>query len=156
MKSWKTAALAAAVIGSAGIGAAIAPVAHGQSARVAPRAVEVWNFGGGRIGVSVADLDPADASGKVNTGVLIESVDEDSPAAKAGLRKGDLIVAVDGEKVADPRDLARKIGGMKPGEKATLKLLRKGAETTVSMELGKRPPERADADGGRKQERRGG
>ena len=101
--------------------------------------------------------DLADALGLADTkGALIASVTEDSPAAKAGLRKGDLIISVDGDKVSDPRDLARKIGGLKPGQKTSLKLLRKGAETTVSLELGKRPAERADAENARKSERRGG
>lgn len=133
MKSWKTAALAAAVIGSAGIGAAIAPVAHGQSARVAPRAVEVWNFGGGRIGVSVADLDPTDASGKVNTGVLIESVDEDSPAAKAGLRKGDVVVEFDGERVRSVRQFTRLVTETPVGRTVAAAVQREGQRVTVNL-----------------------
>ena len=133
MKSWKTAALAAAVIGSAGIGAAIAPVAHGQSARVAPRAVEVWNFGSGRIGVSVADLDPADASGKVNSGVLIESVDEDSPAAKAGLRKGDVVVEFDGERVRSVRQFTRLVTETPVGRTVAAAVQREGQRVTLNL-----------------------
>ncbi|MET0606109.1 MAG: trypsin-like peptidase domain-containing protein [Beijerinckiaceae bacterium] len=113
----------------------------------------------GFIGVNSQPVstDLADALGLADSkGALIASVTEDSPAAKAGLRKGDLIIAVDGDKVSDPRDLARKIGGLKPGQKTSLKLLRKGAETTVSLELGKRPAERADAENAPKSERRGG
>ncbi len=114
----------------------------------------------GFIGVSSQPVtsDLADALGLPDTkGALVASVTDDSPAARAGLRKGDLIVGIDGEKVSDPRDLARKIGGLKPGQKTTLKLIRKGQETTLSLELGKRPPEKAaEAEGGRRLERRGG
>jgi serine protease Do len=133
MKSWKKAAMAAAVVGSAGIGAAMAPVAHGQSARVTPRAVEVWNFGGGRIGVSVADLDPSDAGSKVSSGVLIESVDADSPAAKAGLRKGDIVVEFDGERVRSVRQFTRLVTETPVGRTVAAAVQRDGQRVTVNL-----------------------
>ncbi|MBN9061294.1 MAG: trypsin-like peptidase domain-containing protein [Rhizobiales bacterium] len=104
----------------------------------------------GFIGVSSQPVssDVANAMGLPDTkGALVAAVNEDSPGAKAGLKKGDLIVAVNGDKVADPRDLARKIGEMKPGEKATLQILHRGKEETVSLELGKRPAEQAPQRG---------
>src|SRR5688500_2961923 len=110
MKSWKTAGLAAALVGATGIGAAVAPVAQAQKARVvAPQAVEVFSFGTGRIGVSVTDIDPAEPASKGAAGVLIESVVEESPAAKAGLRKGDIIVEFDGERVRSVRQFSRLV-----------------------------------------------
>lgn len=134
MKSWKTAALAAAVIGSAGVGAALAPVAYGQSARAAaPRAVDVWNFGGGRIGVSVTDLDPADSSAKASSGVLVESVSEDSPAAKAGLRKGDVVVEFDGERVRSARQFSRLVSETPVGRTVSAAVQRDGQRVTVSL-----------------------
>jgi serine protease Do len=134
MKSWKSAALAAAVIGSAGAGAVLAPVAHGQSARVVtPRAVEVFNLGGGRIGVSVADLDPADTSVKASSGVLIESVSDDSPAAKAGLRKGDVVVEFDGERVRSVRQFSRLVSETPVGRTVAAAVQRDGQRVTVNL-----------------------
>jgi serine protease Do len=134
MKSWKSAALAAAVIGSAGVGAALAPVAHGQSSRVVtPRAVEVFNLGGGRIGVSVTDLDPADTSVKASSGVLIESVSDDSPAAKAGLRKGDVVVEFDGERVRSVRQFSRLVSETPVGRTVAAAVQRDGQRVTVNL-----------------------
>jgi serine protease Do len=134
MKSWKTAGLAAALAGAAGIGAAVAPMAQAQSARVVtPRAVEVFGFGSGRIGVSVADIDPADPASKGATGVLIESVDEDSPAAKAGLRKGDVVVEFDGERVRSVRQFSRLVGETPVGRTVAAVVQREGQRVNVSV-----------------------
>lgn len=76
-------------------------------------------------------------------GVLIVGVIDDSPAAKAGLEKHDLIIELDGKKVANSRQFADIIGRWKPGDRVTLKLLREGKPTEVQVELGKREP--ADA-----------
>jgi serine protease Do len=134
MKSWKTAGLAAALVGAAGIGAALAPVAHGQNTRViTPRAVDVFSFGGGRIGVAVADLDPADAGAKSSGGVVIESVDEDSPAAKAGLRKGDIVVEFDGERVRSVRQFSRLVSETPVGRTVSAAVQRDGQRVTVSV-----------------------
>ena len=63
MKSWKTIALAIALIGAAGAGAAVAPATFAQSTTprvaVAPQA-ELFSIGGGRIGVSIRDVDGSD------------------------------------------------------------------------------------------------
>ena len=62
MKTWQTAAVIAVAVSAAGIGAAIAPVAHGQARVVraqSPRALEVLS-GGSRIGVSIRDVEQAD------------------------------------------------------------------------------------------------
>src|SRR5207245_961813 len=69
-------------------------------------------FGGNRrIGVSTQPLTKqlADYFGVKDGGLLITSVDDNSPAAKAGLKAGDVITAVDGEKVASPGDVSRAI-----------------------------------------------
>ena len=97
----KTGALAAALLGAAAAGAAVVPIAHGQSVRVVePGGFQVF-AGGSRIGVSVEDLDAADV--KESGGVRVESVEEDSPAAKAGVQTGDIIVEFDGERVRSVR-----------------------------------------------------
>ena len=134
MKSWKTAAMAAAVVGSAGVGAALAPVAHGQSARVVtPRSVEVLSLGGGRLGVSVTDLDPSDSTTKASSGVLIEAVSEDVPAAKAGLRKGDVVVEFDGERVRSVRQFSRLVSETPVGRTVAAAVQRDGQRVTVNL-----------------------
>ncbi|MEM8855756.1 MAG: PDZ domain-containing protein, partial [Pseudomonadota bacterium] len=61
----------------------------------------------------------------------------DSPAEKAGVVAGDAIIAVDGEAVEGPRDLARTISRRAPGDTVTLKVWRDGREQEVKVELGR-------------------
>lgn len=69
-------------------------------------------------------------------GALISSPQADSPAAKAGLRSGDIITKVDDKEIKDARDLARTIAGFAPGRHVTLSLLRGGKVENKSVELG--------------------
>jgi S1-C subfamily serine protease len=91
----------------------------------------------GWLGVMIADA-PAD---EVRGGVRITSVVEGSPAQKAGLKDGDIIVRLDGESVAGMEALVESIGSHEPGEKVKLVVLREGEETTITAELGRRTPE---------------
>lgn len=127
----KTAALAAALIGAAAVGAAVAPIAYGQSVRVidTPR---VQIFGGGsRIGVSVADLDPADA--KAAGGVRVDSVEDDSPAARAGVQTGDIVVEFDGERVRSVRQFSRLVSETPAGRQVTAAVTRDGKRTSLTI-----------------------
>lgn len=63
----------------------------------------------------------------------------DSPAARAGLQAGDVILAVDGKAVASREALIDAVRGRKAGEKVQLKLRRAGKEQTVAVELAERP-----------------
>ena len=65
-------------------------------------------------------------------GVLVTSVAEDSPAAKAGIKAGDVITAIDGEKVAGAGDVARGINKKKEGD-VTLTVIRKGNQQTITV-----------------------
>jgi serine protease Do len=71
-------------------------------------------------------------------GAMIVDVSSDTPAAKAGLKRGDIVLAVDGQSVDGPRDLTRLIAIDAPGTKVSLKLLRKGEPMDVSVTLGNR------------------
>jgi S1-C subfamily serine protease len=75
-------------------------------------------------------------------GALVDEPQSDSPAAKAGVAAGDVITAVDGKEVKDPRDLARRIGAMAPGTEVKLSIHRKGEEKTLSVTLGQQPDRR--------------
>ena len=132
MRFWKTAALSAALLGAAGAGAAIAPPAHGQSnVRVTtPRTMDIFTTSGGRIGVSVADVD-ADAKGP--TGVVIDSVEADSPAEKAGLKKGDIVVEFDGERVRSVRQFSRLVSETPAGRQVAAAVMRDGQRVSVNV-----------------------
>ena len=137
MTGWKMAALVAALIAAAGIGAAVAPVADAQAKIVrtqSPRAVEIF-AGGSRIGVTIRDVEDADTKGKAgaSSGVIVESVADDSPATKAGIRKGDTIVEFDGERVRSVRQLTRLVQETPAGRTVSAVLLRDGQRTTVSV-----------------------
>jgi len=67
------------------------------------------------------------------SGALVAQVESDSPAAKAGLQPGDVIRALDGKSVTDPRDLALDVAGLHPGSATKLDLLRGGKTQTVSV-----------------------
>jgi len=75
----------------------------------------------------------------VKTGVRIVRVMEDSPAAKAGLKDGDVILAVDGAPVQEPERVQELILARKAGDKIDLKVLHEDEEKLVEVTLGERP-----------------
>ncbi len=75
-------------------------------------------------------------------GVLVRSVTAGSPAEKAGVKAGDAILAVNGAKVKDTGDLARKIGALSPTSIANLDILRSGRAQRISGTLGTFPSSR--------------
>jgi serine protease Do len=102
----------------------------------------------GWIGVQIQPVtaDIADSIGlKKAEGALVAEPQADSPAAKAGIQSGDVIVSLNGAPVKDARDLARKIGAMAPNASVKLGIFRKGAETTVTLNLGELPREQRQA-----------
>ena len=93
------------------------------------------------LGVSVAPLSEEEAR-KLGlaepTGVVVERVGKDSPAEKAGLKKGDVILEADGVVIDEPRRLKDVIASHMPGDVIEILLLRDGKETTVEVTLEKR------------------
>ena len=71
--------------------------------------------------------------------VTVAAVVAGSPAARAGLREGDTIREVDGTAVRSPSDVAAAIADRAPGERVEVGVQRGGAQTSVTVELGKRP-----------------
>ena len=99
---------------------------------------------GGSVGIGFAipsamvDASMAGAmhlSGDSAHGALVAGVEPDSPASKAGLEPGDVIVAVNGASVKAPRDLAVAVADLKPGASATVTLLRDGAKRDLPVTL---------------------
>src|SRR3954468_8673624 len=76
-------------------------------------------------------------------GALVASAQDGTPAAKAGLKAGDVITAVNREPVANARELSRKIAGLKPGTRIELGYVRDGKPQTASVELGVLPNDKA-------------
>jgi len=72
-------------------------------------------------------------------GVLLSGVLEGGPAARGGVKPGDVLTAVNGEKTKDVRQLLNQIAKIGPGNEATLKILRKDKELELKVQTGKRP-----------------
>jgi len=100
-----------------------------------------WSlFSGTRLGISAESLTDqlAEFFGVKDTkGALVASVDENSVAAKAGIKAGDVIIAVDDEKVDSARALAKALSTKKEGSVA-IKVVRNRAEQTITVTLEKR------------------
>ncbi len=97
----------------------------------------------GWLGVNIQDLTPelARAFGMKNRqGALVAKVLENSPAARAGLMQGDIIVNFNQLPVANSNDLQNKVGLAAPETMAALKVIRNGAEIEVNLQLGERSP----------------
>jgi len=76
-------------------------------------------------------------------GAVIEAVSEDSPAAKAGLKKGDIILSFGDTEVDDLRDLTRAVATTTPESAAEVVVLRKGSEQTLDVTVGALEPKPA-------------
>lgn len=92
----------------------------------------------GWLGVSVAD---AEEQGRRQRGAVIMGVERGSPAARAGLRQGDLVTALNGEPVATSRALVRSVAVLAPGETVRLTLQRAGRSQEIAVQIGRRPNE---------------
>ena len=77
-------------------------------------------------------------------GVLVNRVVEDSPAYRAGLEKGDVIVSVEGRSVNSPDDLAQRIRAEGAGTEVSIRIYRDGERRTLSARLSSRPGEEGD------------
>jgi C-terminal processing protease CtpA/Prc len=123
----------------------------GEFERFLPGGDRVWSWsegggtgGRGRLGVGIQSLTPqlAEYFG-AKEGVLVTTVQDDSPAAQAGLKAGDVITAIDGKTVASPRDLT---GAVRETESAEVKISyvrdRKTADVQVKLPESEKKRER--------------
>jgi len=99
----------------------------------------------GWLGILIQNVDESLAEAmKLDTaeGALVSQVVKDGPAAKAGLKRGDVIVELDGRKVKDTLELRNKIAQTSPGTKVELTVLREGKEKRIEVKLGELPGEK--------------
>lgn len=76
-------------------------------------------------------------------GALVSDAEDGAPAQTAGIRAGDVIVAVNGTSIEDPRELSRAIADFDPGSEVNVDIVRNGRERTIEVELGELPTETA-------------
>jgi len=103
----------------------------------------------GWLGVQIQSVTPEMASslGSPETkGAIVASVVSNSPAAKAGLKQGDVIVTVDGKGIVDSRDLTRKVALMSAGSHVDFGVMRDGRKQNISVTIGKRDEQQASND----------
>jgi serine protease Do len=90
------------------------------------------------IGLGISDVTPENAKFFADSnasGAVVTEVEPDSPGAKAGLRIGDVITEIDGQKAADAGELQAVVGQKQPGAKIMLEVLREGKSVSVPVTL---------------------
>jgi len=92
----------------------------------------------GWLGVSVGDVEAAPGR-TARAGAQVLGVERGSPAARSGLRQGDVITAVDGARVSNNRELVRGISAIPPGQNVRLSLMREGRVMEITVQVGRRP-----------------
>jgi serine protease Do len=138
MKTWNTAARRGALVAAVAMAVGAGTVIHGQgreerAARVLDRLSGSW----GESGVSVRDVEPHDATpGKTASppGVLIQDVSAGGPAEKAGIKKGDVVVEFDGERVRSVRQFTRLVQETPPGRQVPAAVMRNGQRVNITVE----------------------
>ncbi len=124
--------------GNIGIGFAI-PVNIAKS--IMSQILQYGKIRRGLLGVSISDFnaDTAKAYGvEAHDGALVQEVTSGSSAEKAGLKVGDVIVAVDGDAISSASDLRTTIGLKRSGDKVRLDVLRDGKKSTLTAMLDER------------------
>lgn len=130
--------------GSLGIGFAI-PVTTVKT--VMDSIISTGQVVRGWIGVEPQDITPelAESFGLTRkSGAIIAGVLKGGPAEKAGIRPGDILVAVEGKSVSDTTDMLNLIAQLTPGNKAKMTVMRKSQESTIEVLVGKRPRPRRE------------
>ena len=130
------AAIYAPAGGNVGIGFAVPSTI---AAPVVAELIEEGKVSRGWLGVTLQKLTPeiAESLGMEKAeGALVADVAPDSPAARAGILRADVVTAVEGRSMTDGRSLAREVGGKDPGDDVTLTVVRDGEPLEVEVELG--------------------
>ncbi|HEU5299936.1 MAG TPA: trypsin-like peptidase domain-containing protein [bacterium] len=74
----------------------------------------------------------------VERGIIVREVDQNGPAARAGIRAGDIVISVDGKPVSNWNDFIRELFARRPGQRVRIEIARDGSRRTVDVTLGER------------------
>lgn len=125
--------------GSLGIGFAIPVDAAKQ---IMQQIIETGSVTRGWLGVSMQNITPelAESFGLKKTGgALIAGVLKNGPADDAGIKPGDILIAVNGKHVSDSSEMLNMVASLAPGKSAILTILRNGGQQDMQVRVGKRP-----------------
>jgi len=125
MKALKFAGILIAMAGLVGLALALAPSAYGQTSDRPDRALMMLAGRGAEIGIRIAD--------GATAGVVVEEVQPDSPAEKAGLKEKDVIVEFDDEPVRSARQFSRLVEETPPGRTVKATITRDGQRRDVQI-----------------------
>jgi serine protease Do len=109
---------------------------------VADQLIETGEVSSAYLGVGTTDLSPEDAERfglLVESGAIVETVDPGSGADEAGVRRGDIIVALGDAPIENTGDLLGALRDYQPGDTVDLTVVRDGDELTLDVTLGERP-----------------
>ncbi len=133
--------------GSIGIGFAIP---SNMAQNVMTQLIKTGTVRRARMGVTVQTVNSelAQSLGLHDVrGVIVSTVEPDSPAQKAGIERGDVITTLDGQPVTDSNDLRNRVASSQPGTHATVTLVRNGREMTKTVDLGQLSATRTSYNG---------
>jgi serine protease Do len=123
------------------------------AAKVQNQIVQYGKVSRGRLGVTIQEVTQSLAESfglDKPAGALVSSVEKGSPAEKAGVQPGDVILGIDGREVAGSMDLSGYVADIKPGATARLKVWRKAGPRELAVTVGEmKSPTLAAADGAR-------
>ena len=99
----------------------------------------------GWMGIAIQEMTPALAKSfklaERKGGVLISDVNEHGPSAKAGLKRGDVIVGFNDKKIENVSQLRNVVARTKVGQESKIKIIREGKQQIVRVKIGERPPD---------------
>jgi serine protease Do len=128
--------------GSVGIGFDI-PAA--TVSMIANQLIESGHVNHGYLGATIQEITPdlSESLGmKTTDGAIVDQLAADGPAARAGLRAGDVIVSLNGDTVKSPTELTRQVAFAHPGDMLRLSVLRNGQPLEITAHAGLRPTEK--------------
>jgi serine protease Do len=117
---------------------------------VADQLIRTGKVERGYVGVRLQEVTTgiAQALGHPDTkGALVASVEPGSPAEDAGIKTGDVITSIENRNIEGPRDLSRAVGGMKPGTRTALTVIRNGKSQEIPIAIGQRQQDRPTRTG---------